>query len=75
MKIFLTGTAAAHVTQVPLDHAPRFSFSGSHALVGPYANAELGEPRTDATRGSHSFLAGRVSGAHFRAAGRRRDGR
>lgn len=56
MKVFLTDTATAHITQEPLDHTPRFSFSGPHVVVGPYANADDREHDIAHTFGSMQWL-------------------
>lgn len=56
MKVFLTDNTAAQITQEPLEHAPRFSFSGPQVVVGPYANAEDREHDIARTFGSMQWL-------------------
>lgn len=70
MKVFLTDTVAAHVTQEPLDHIPRFSFSGPHIVIGPYANADDREQDIAHTFGSMQWLWSEVDDLRFHASDR-----
>lgn len=66
MKVFLTDAAAAHVTEEPLEYTPRFSFSGPHVVVGPYANAEDREHDVAHTFGSMQWLWSEDDDVRFR---------
>jgi hypothetical protein len=56
MKVFLTDTVAAHVTQSPLGWSPRFCFSGPYVVVAPYADTEEREHDLTHTFGSMQWL-------------------
>lgn len=65
MKVYLTDSATASVTQSPLDHTPRFSFSGPHVVVGPYSDADDRERDIADTFGSMQWLWSEVDDLRF----------
>ncbi|NLU66675.1 hypothetical protein [Streptomyces sp. HNM0574] len=66
MKLYLTPTTAARITDEPLGHLPRFAFSGPHVTVGPYVNAADRERGFADTFGSMQWLWSETDDVRFR---------